>query len=186
LIILGLFVVIRLWFKDFKFLTGFIIGRLSYSIKGLVPDLAGWLFIIGRRPLSVGDRIQIGSFARDIVDIRAFQFTLMEIGNWVDADQNTGRVIHIPNGLILREILANYSKGFYYIWNKIPVLVIFESNWQKTKKILQSIAEQDYKRLSKAAEKKIKEASKKYRILYSKLTPIVYTSVRESGVLLTI
>ena len=67
---------------------------------------------------------------------RIFMFTLMEIGNWVDADQSTGRVIHIPNGKVFKEVLANYSKGFQYIWNEIPVLVTFESNWKKAKEIL--------------------------------------------------
>ncbi|HKK82936.1 MAG TPA: mechanosensitive ion channel domain-containing protein [Atribacterota bacterium] len=189
LIILGLFIIIRLWFRGFESLAtylGLLSAGLAIALRDLVSDLAGWLFIIGRRPFSVGDRIQIGNFAGDVIDIRAFQFTLMEIGNWVDADQSTGRVIHIPNGMILREVLANYSKGFYYIWNEVPVLITFESDWQKAKKILQKIAEQDSERLSKAAEKRIKEASKKYMILYSKLTPIVYTSVKESGVLLTI
>ena len=189
LIILGLFIIIRLWFRGFESLAtylGLLSAGLAIALRDLVSDLAGWLFIIGRRPFSVGDRIQIGNFAGDVIDIRAFQFTLMEIGNWVDADQSTGRVIHIPNGMILREVLANYSKGFYYIWNEIPVLITFESDWQKAKKILQKIAEQDSERLSKAAEKRIKEASRKYMILYSKLTPIVYTSVKESGVLLTI
>jgi len=189
LIILGLFIIIRLWFRGFESLAtylGLLSAGLAIALRDLVSDLAGWLFIIGRRPFSVGDRIQIGNFAGDVIDIRAFQFTLMEIGNWVDADQSTGRVIHIPNGMILREVLANYSKGFYYIWNEIPVLITFESDWQKAKKSLQKIAEQDSERLSKAAEKRIKEASRKYMILYSKLTPIVYTSVKESGVLLTI
>lgn len=39
--------------------------------------------------------------------------------------------------------------------------------------------------LSADAEKKIIEASKKYMIFYQYLTPIVYTSVKESGILLT-
>jgi len=159
---------------------------LAIALKDLVSDFAGWLFIISRRPFSVGDRIQIGNHAGDVIDIRVFQFTLMEIGNWVNADQSTGRIIHVPNGKILNEILANYSKGFQYIWNEVPVLITFESNWKEAKKILQKIADKDAERLSKAAERRVKEASKKFMILYSKLTPIVYTSVNDSGVLLTI
>jgi len=188
-IFLGLVLMIRLWSRDFQSMAtylGLLSAGLAIALKDLVSDLAGWFFIIGRRPFSVGDRIQIGKFAGDVIDIRAFQFTLMEIGNWVNADQSTGRIIHIPNGRILSEILANYSRGFQYIWNEVPVLITFESNWQSAKKILQKIAERDSEHLSKAAEKRVKEASKKYMILYSKLTPIVYTSVQNSGVLLTI
>ncbi len=47
----------------------------------------------------------------------------MEIGNWVEADQSTGRVIHVPNALVFTEALANYSAGFAFLWNELPVLV---------------------------------------------------------------
>ena len=40
--------------------------------------------------------------------------------------------------------------------------------------------------ISDEAKKSVKESSKRYMIFYSKLTPTVYTSVEESGILLTI
>jgi len=189
LIVLGIFLIGRLWFGGFQSIAtylGLLSAGLAIALKDLVSNFAGWLFIISRRPFSVGDRIQIGNYAGDVIDTRVFQFTLLEIGNWVNADQSTGRIIHIPNGMVLSEVLANYSKGFQYIWNEIPVLITFESNWKKAKKILQKIADKDAEHLSKTAEKRVKEASKKFMILYSRLTPIVYTSVQDSGVLLTI
>jgi len=88
----------------------------------------------------VGDRIQIGEHAGDVVDLRIFQFTLVEIENWVAADQRTGRVIHVPNGRVFNEVVANYSRGFEYIWNEVPVRVTFESDWEAAKAILQEIA----------------------------------------------
>ncbi|MBU4292695.1 MAG: mechanosensitive ion channel family protein [Actinobacteria bacterium] len=188
-IILGVFLIGRLWFKGFQSIAtylGLLSAGIAIALKDVVSNFAGWLFIISRRPFSVGDRIQIGNYAGDVIDTRVFQFTLLEIGNWVNADQSTGRIMHIPNGMVLSEVLANYSKGFQYIWNEIPVLITFESNWKKAKKILQKIADKDAEPLSKAAEKRVKEASKKFMILYSKLTPIVYTCVKDSGVLLTI
>ena len=39
--------------------------------------------------------------------------------------------------------------------------------------------------ISQSAAKKIKDASKKYMIFYRNLTPIVYTAVKDSGVMLT-
>lgn len=188
-IVLAVFLIGRLWLSGFQSIAtylGLLSAGLAIALKDVVSNLAGWLFIISRRPFSVGDRIQIGDHAGDVIDTRFFQFTLLEIGNWVNADQSTGRIIHIPNGMVLNEVLANYSKGFQYIWNEIPVLITFESNWEKAKKILQKIADKDAEQLSKAAEKRVKEASKKFMILYSRLTPIVYTSVKECGVLLTI
>ena len=45
-------------------------------------NFAGWLFILLRHPLRVGDRIQVGTgVAGDVVEIRLFLFSLLEIGN---------------------------------------------------------------------------------------------------------
>ncbi|RLG33125.1 hypothetical protein DRN98_04345 [Methanosarcinales archaeon] len=86
---------------------------------------------------------------------------------------------------VFTEILANYSQGFQYIWNEIPVLITFESNWKRAKEILQQIANKHAEQRSELAEKRIKEESRRFMIFYSQLTPIVYTSVKDSGVLLT-
>lgn len=134
----------------------------------------------------MGDRIQIGLHTGDVIDIRIFHFTLMEVGNWVAADQSTGRVIHIPNGRIFHETVANYSRGFQYLWNEIPILITFDSDWERAKQIFLSIANQDAEQMSTAAQARLEEAAQKYMIVYSKLTPTVYTSVKESGILLTI
>jgi small-conductance mechanosensitive channel len=185
----GFLAVARVWFTGFaQFATfaGLVSAGLAIALRDIVANLAGWLFIVWRRPFGVGDRIQIGQHRGDVIDIRAFQFTLMEVGNWVDADQSTGRVLHIPNGLVLNETLANYSRGFPYIWNEIPVLITFESDWKRAKEILLEIVRNRPEALSERAEQALREASKKFFIRYPTLTPAVYTSVRESGVLLTL
>ena len=51
---------------------------------------------------------------------------------------------------------------------------------------MQEIATRHAEHLSKPAEEKVKEASEKFMIFYKTLTPTVYTSVKDSGVLLTI
>ncbi|OHD12129.1 MAG: mechanosensitive ion channel protein MscS [Spirochaetes bacterium GWD1_27_9] len=178
-----------IWITDFKQIgtfLGLLSAGIAISLKDLIINVAGWIFILTRRPFTIGDRIQIGENAGDVIDIRFFQFTLMEIGNWVDSDQSTGRIIHIPNGKIFTDPVANYNKGFEFIWNEIPVLVTFESNWQKAKTILQQVVLRNAEDLNSSAREKIKEASKRFMILYSNLTPFVYTSTKESGVLLSI
>jgi len=115
-----------------------------------------------------------------------FQFTLNEIGNWVDADQSTGRIIHIPNGKVLTDVIANYSEGFEYIWNEIPVLITFESDWEKAKQLLLEIVTRDSADIVKAAEESVRQTTRKFMIFYTNLTPTVYTSVAEDGVKLTL
>jgi small-conductance mechanosensitive channel len=165
---------------------GLVSAGLAIALKDPLTNLFGWIFILWRRPFVAGDRVQIGQHAGDVIDLRIFQFTLLEIGNWVGADQSTGRVIHIPNGKVFSEALANYTTGFEYIWNELPVCVTFESDWEKAKEILQEIADRHAAQLSQVAAEHIRQAARRFMILYSKLTPTVYTSVEDSGVLLTI
>jgi small-conductance mechanosensitive channel len=188
-VIIGFFLVARVWFAGIQSLAtfiGLITAGLAIALKDLVASFAGWIFILWRRPFIVGDRIEIGNYRGDVIDVRVFKFSLMEIGNWVDAEQSTGRIVHVPNSLVLTDVLANYSQGFRFIWHEIPVLITFESNWQKAKDILLEIANKSALHLSKEAEKRVKEASKKYMVFYTTLTPTVYTTVKDSGVLLTI
>lgn len=186
---LGVFLVGRAWFAGMQTLAtffGLLSAGLAIALKDPVSDLAAWAFIMWRRPFEVGDRIQIGVYAGDVIDLRLLQFTLNEIGNWVDADQSTGRIIHIPNGRVFSEAVANYDKGFKYIWNEVPVLVTFESNWRHAKEILTRIAFKHAEHLTAQAEQELLAASRQYLINYTKLTPIVYTKVTDSGVQLTI
>jgi small-conductance mechanosensitive channel len=173
-------------FARFGAFLGLFTAGLAIALKDPLTNIAGWLFINTRKPFSVGDRVQIGENTGDVIDIRLFQFAILEVGNWVQGDQSTGRIIHIPNGIVFVHAQANYSKGFQYIWNEIPVLITFESNWELTRTILENIINKRAEHLTKTVEKQIKEATKKYLITYMHLTPVVYTSVKDSGILLTI
>lgn len=179
----------RVWFEVFQSLAtllGLLSAGLAIALKDLILNIAGWIYIIVIRPFEMGDRIQIGEYSGDVVDIRLFKFTIIEIGNWVNADQSTGRVVHIPNFYIISKTLASYNKGFHYIWDEVPVLITFDSNWQKAKDKFTGIVNSYAESANLEAEVKLKEASKKFMIYYAKLTPIVYLSVSESGVLLTL
>jgi small-conductance mechanosensitive channel len=165
---------------------GIVSAGLAIALKEPLSNVAGWAFIIWRRPFEVGDRVQIGPHAGDVIDLGLFQFTLNEIGAWVQADQSSGRIIHIPNGKVFTDPVANYNKGFRYIWNEVPVVVTFESDWRKAKQILGKIAVKHAEHLTAQAEQELLAASQQYLINYRKLTPIVYTSVVDYGVQLTI
>ncbi len=187
-VIIGLLFLSKIWFGVFESIgtfLGLLSAGLAIAFKDMLVNIGGWFFLITRKPLVVGDRVQIDDVTGDVIDIRLFQFSVMEIGNWVDADQSTGRIVHIPNGLIFTKWQANFTAGFEYIWNEIPVLVTFESDWKKAKKILSDVLNKHASNLSKETQRQIREASKKFMIIYKTLTPIVYTSVKDSGVLLT-
>jgi small-conductance mechanosensitive channel len=188
-LVLGIISLVLIWLPDtrsFATYLGLLSAGLAIALQAPITDFVGWIFIVWRHPLSVGDRVQIGDHAGDVIDIRYFQFTILEIGNWVDADQSTGRLLHIPNKTIFSEPVANYSRGFAYIWNELAVDVTFESDWRQAKIILQDMATAHSAGKGVEARKRLREAADRYLINYENLTPIVYTQIRESGVRLTV
>lgn len=186
--ILGLLLLGQIWLEAVRNLgtfLGLLSAGLAIALRDLVANMAGWAFILLRHPFTIGDRIEVGEHRGDVVDLRLFQFTLLEIGGWVDADQSTGRVIHVPNAKVFSEPLANYTAEFPYIWHEIPVLVTFESDWRRAKEILRRVVEAEADGVVEEAKAAVHRASRKFLIFYRLLTPTVYTSVADSGVMLT-
>lgn len=179
----------RVWFVGVRSITTFVglfSAGLAIAMKDLVLNIAGWIFILSRKQFRVGDRIEIEGVSGDVIDIKIFDFTIMETGKWIKADQSTGRIVSIPNRDVFNNPLFNYSEGIPFIWSEIEVRLTYESNWKKAKKILQEIADKHGEKIQDRAEKSIKEASKKYMIFNAKLEPTVYTSTNEDGIVLTI
>lgn len=187
--LIGLVVLASIWIEGSGIATyvGLITAGLAIALSDVLKNLAGWLFIVLRRPFRLGERIEIGEFKGDVIDIRAFRFTLFEIaGIRVAAEQPTGRLVHVPNGLVFTEPLANYTEGFQYVWHEIPVLVTFESDWEGAEQIIGEILEDLSPSESEMrAMDELRETMIEYRIGDMPTEPRVYVTVRDSGVLLT-
>lgn len=187
--VIVLLVVGSIWVKGIASLGTFLGlagAGLAVALHDTIANIAGFFFIEARKPFRVGDRIEIDGVKGDVIDLRLFEFSIVEVGNWVDADQSTGRIVHLPNSMVMHSPLSNYNIGFEYIWNEIPVLVTFESNWKKAKGILRQVAKEHAEALTAGAQAQIRRAAQKYLIVAGTLTPTVYTTVKDSGVMLTI
>lgn len=190
LTILGLVLLAIIWrlrgIQSLATFLGLLTAGLAIALRDPIANVAGWIFVVVRKPFSIGDRIEIGNHAGDVVDVRLFAFSLAEIGRWVEAEQSTGRIIHIPNKDALALPVINYSQGLPYIWHEIPVLITFESDWRTAKQIMHDIAVKHTDHFADSARHQLRKVARKFMLIYTTLTPTVYTSVRESGVLLTI
>ncbi|MDY0235596.1 MAG: mechanosensitive ion channel family protein [Gudongella sp.] len=189
-IIIGFVLIARVWFKGVTSLTTFIglfSAGLAIALKDIIMNIAGWFYIVWKGSFRVGDRIEIDGTAGDVIGIQLFEFTMMEIGNWVPADQSTGRITYVPNYLVFKEPVFNYSSGIPFVWQEIPIYLTFESNWKKAKSILEEIALKHGETIEGAAEESMADMSRKFMIYNAKLEPKVYTSINhEDGIRLTI
>lgn len=165
---------------------GLLSAGLAIAFRDPLVNIAAWLFLLVRQPFKVGDRIQLGDIAGDVVDIGPLTFSLLEIGNWVRDDQSTGRIVHMPNGAVFQKPVASYTHGFEYIWNELDITVTFESDWSKARDALTEIVWRQSERTRDEVQAQIARTAQKYMIHYKHLTPIVWVAVVDHGVCLSV
>jgi small-conductance mechanosensitive channel len=72
---LAIILVGRVWLAGMQSLAtiiGLMTAGLAIALQDIVKSIAGWAFILWRKPFSVGDRIQVGNHTGDVIDIRIF------------------------------------------------------------------------------------------------------------------
>jgi small-conductance mechanosensitive channel len=104
---------------------------MGFALQTPISSLIGWFYIIIRTPYRIGDRIQVGAFKGDVVEISYLDTTLWEFhGEYLSNDVPSGRLIRFPNTMVLQSAVFNYSwKKFPYIWNEIPFHIAYESDF---------------------------------------------------------
>lgn len=172
-------------FENLPTYLGLVSAGIAIALADVLKNMVGWAYILTRRPFQVGDRIEVTNLIGDVVDVRLFRFSLMEVGGWVEAEQSTGRLVHVPNGIVFNEPVANYTEGFAYVWEEVPILVTFESDWKLAEQLVLDALEEQAPDVERTAGPRIRETARRYSIRIGALTPTVYVSVRDSGVLLT-
>lgn len=187
--IISVFVVGAVWWSFFGNLAtilAVIIAGLAIALREPINNIAGWSFIMWRRPFVPGDRIEMATIKGDVADINWFTFSLLEVGTLDFGMQPTGRVIHMPNSWVFTKFTANETQEFQFVWHEIHVVVTFESNWRKAEKLLCQIAEEHAGSRTPDAEAAFEKAAKELLISPSRIKPNVYVRVVDIGVELTI
>lgn len=179
----------RIWsaaFGDIGTFLGLLSAGIAIALADVFLNLAGWFYIVTRHPFRVGDRIEIGDHAGDVVDIRVFRFTLMEIKNWVGGDQPTGRLVHVPNGSLFRESMANYTETFNHIWHEVAITITFESDRHLAERlILEALGQHQTADEAAHTQADFAAAATHYVIPVADFAPKVYVDAIDQGVQLT-
>ncbi|HEX8386750.1 MAG TPA: mechanosensitive ion channel domain-containing protein [Rubricoccaceae bacterium] len=188
-VVIGVVLLLRVWvgaLGSFATFFGLLSAGLAIALRDPLVNLAGWVYILWRRPFGPGDRVTVRLHTGDVTDQRVFGFTLLEVGTETGAAQSTGRIIHVPNGWVFSDSVVNHTSAFAYVWNEVSVTVPFESDWRAAKGILERVARDRAEEFSADAEATLRQAASEHFIFFSQLTPTVYTSVVEHGVQLTL
>ncbi|MGL6173834.1 MAG: mechanosensitive ion channel family protein [Cellulosilyticaceae bacterium] len=183
-IVVYLFGLLLIWQDSSSFMAflGLFTGGLAIAMKEFIMNMAGGLYVLWAKPFVIGDRIQIGEQSGDVIDVSLLQFSILEVGKRIQGEQSTGRIINIPNMQVFSLPLANYEKGFKYIWNELVIPLSGESDWELAKSLIYPIAISQSEEIIEKAKVEIEQAGKKYMIYYANLTPIIYTQVKDNKI----
>jgi small-conductance mechanosensitive channel len=179
--------VIRIWFEGLhNFLTflGIIAVGLTIVSKELILNFVAFWVIIWRELFSIGDRVQVGDVVGDVTRKGILYFSVVEVGNWVKADQSTGRMARIPNALVLTTPVLNYSKGFRFIWNELTLTVAPQGDWKQARAMMTRAAE-DYASSFDQPEPPDPVGDDEF-VIFRRLTPKVYLKLTDAGYELTL
>lgn len=167
-------------------IISFVSAALTLAAKDIIFNYVCGIYIKLTKPIKIEDRVQIGDYTGDIVNINHLNFELLEVDKITN--QSTGIMIHLPNSLIFNTPLKNYTKAFKYIWDEFSIKIDINSDLDLAKTLILKIVTSNsiIKEIPKKMEKEIEQSISKYRIYYNNLTPIIYTKIDDGSIVLTV
>jgi len=177
----------RLALADVGTIVGLIAAAVTIALADVVRSLAGWIYINSRRGVEIGSRIQVEDVIGDVIDIGLLKTTLLEVGEpMVYAMQSTGRVVTVPNSVFLNKNVISSATVNPLVWQEIQMLVTFESDWKRAREIIQDVATELYEEIVPDLRAGFQKLEREYAFRLGSTAPIVYTSIADSGVMLTL
>ncbi len=185
--ILTVLLIFAVWVQKLGDLTvalGLLAAGLAFALQEIIGSIAGWTTIISGQPFVIGDRIETGGIRGDVVDVSLLRTKLMEIGNWMGGDHNTGRIVTVSNANIFKEPLFNYSRHINYVWDEISVPVTYESDWKKAIGIMTTAASENpaYQDLLPKAHEQRRRTRREFAIKITSLEPRVYVRLTDNWI----
>lgn len=122
---------------------------LALALQKYTASFFGYFVITFSRIYDLGDRIRIGNIKGDVRRVGLLHTTLEEVGEDEKlGGEVTGRLLHVPNLIILDQPVLNYSKDYSvhsktissdYMFDEVRVPITSDSNAQRASELLESI-----------------------------------------------
>jgi small-conductance mechanosensitive channel len=116
---------------------------IAFALQEVIGSIAGWIAISFGSFYAPGDRVELGGIRGDVIDIGILRTTLMEMGQWVNSDLYTGRVVRIANSFVFKQPVFNYSGDFPFLWDEFRVPVMHGSDHRLARQLLEQALQEE-------------------------------------------
>ncbi|HDP96800.1 MAG TPA: mechanosensitive ion channel [Euryarchaeota archaeon] len=178
-------VLIYIWIEStegFVVAAGMVGAGIAITLQDFFKNFVGGMIIFITGLYHVGDRIEIDSRYGDVIDVGIMYTTLMEIREWVAADQETGRLTTIPNGKVISGIVNNYTKDHSFIWDEMSVPITYDSDLKKAQEIITEIVVSETVEMTEDAARSIEQIGQKYYVAERRTQPAIFLTMTDDWV----
>ena len=159
---------------------------LAIALGPVIVSIAGWSLIVSANLYKIGDRIQLGGVIGDVIDIGVFKTSLLEIGNWVQADQMSGRVVTVANAAVFRDPVFNYTQGAPYIWDEFTIPISYGPYWERAQSMMLEAVSDYAGEIADPAQASLRQLPGMSLLGTPETQPQVYVSLTEHWVACTL
>jgi len=179
-LILSLGVMVTIWVTDPQALVvsyGLLAAGVAIALQDLFRNIAGGMILFLQSPYRVGDRIVLKDVEGDVIDIGIMYTTLLELRNWVEGDQPTGRLVLVPNGHLISGNVYNYTKDNNFLWDELVVPISYESDWRKVVELVGALVELETEEVTVQARKELSSMMGKYYLTPREVQARIYLAL---------
>lgn len=152
---------------------GVVGAGIAFALQEVIASIAGRIAIMFASFYETGDRVQLGGIKGDVIDIGLLRTTIMEVGDWVNGDLFTGRVVRVANSFIFKEPVFNYSGDFGFLWDEITVPLKYGCDHHEAKRVLTQVTEEAVGEFAEAAREEWQTMLAKFRVERAQVEPMV-------------
>lgn len=96
---------------------------LTVALKDFIVAFIGWLVLMGKNGIRLGDWVEIDGVSGEVVELGIFHTVLFETGNWTDAGHPTGRRVTFTNSFAIQGHYFNFSTSGQWLWDEVAIVV---------------------------------------------------------------
>ena len=129
---------------------------LTVALKDFIVSFVGWLVLMGRNGVRIGDLVEINGVTGEVIELGLFNTVLHETGNWTDAGHPTGRRVTFTNSYAIEGHYFNFSTSGQWLWDEVRIAVPAGKDPSRVVESLQTVAQEVTADSARLAEKEWK------------------------------
>jgi small-conductance mechanosensitive channel len=189
ILLAGSVVILLIWLgpgSNFTVAMGILGAGIAFASQEIIGSFTGYLNIVTGNLFHIGDRVRIGNVLGDVLDIGMLRTTVMEIGEWVKAEQYTGRVVTIANRAVFSDPVFNYTQHWPYLWDEITIPITYNSDWRGAGEIMLEHGREYTSHLQTGAQAEFHELVNRYPVHEASIEPALYVVMTDNWIEMTL